>query len=938
MKTRPLPLFSRILLFGIASLTTLSATAELNQTNRRVTDIENLFDRLRSHADFLGFRHNPQIAPRAMGSPEATSTHYQGIARSSAPGRPYLFVTRSGMSSGDRGYLLVVKMGSRNTTGERMRSNRYEKSDSVEGTQPPDDDRVVTARVFTGYQHPGGIQLCGDILAVPLEGVIGNGPEGKVVFFDVSDPEDPRLLPVSVESSSKIGIAGLTRLPDGKFLLVTTGGNGDKLKFYRSNRESFLESGFQFTLHDTFDGDDVQNGTWHTGVTSHQSLQLMVQQSESGAQSVYLIAGRNDKDTTPFISGKDYLYLYRVTGWSEGASSISMRQIARRHMHTDSGNSANGETTLVLDDAHSFMTDANANFLAGLCTYVSPTGELLVYAIEHFNWGPRSSVRFVEFRHEQVYREGNPIYEKQVVLNAPEFVAEDSTVTLDAGGSKRLGSVRPWVEIFEDANYNGRSVIMDWADRDKEDFKDLRKLSPPFGFNDKASSVRWFAPLGWRIRLYDGDNYKIEDDEPYLDLHGTGFQSGIRVLSDKPYEFDNESYNGVWHETRVTSMKFIPPAASDDFEPFPLPNEDPDAPATEAADDGWSNPKDHLVYRWRLLDRDMNPVSSEWATLTPVSGSPWLATLKTFTRGVDVLNVELTLLNTPPKSILRPIRFIKANRNPEVSVSLRRIVGNTVTVDVNVADPDSDDEIEVFVDWGDPSPAGMQRGRKGERRFTLTHEYQNPDPATVLESEFRLKIHAEDSAGAVSKFVETAARIRWRANRAPTAGPDTFVRAVRSGFKTRIRSLLANDSEPDGDYFAFTGVNAVFPSGATVVQDGDWILYTPASGSEHLPGGFEYSLRDQFGYNSVGRVIVEIQGSNSQPSLNLVAVRQREEGGVVVEFQGIPQQRYEVFAASAVVGPWLSLGQVTADAAGRVRVEDPRAGDGRFYRTQLLAF
>lgn len=257
---------------------------------------------------------------------------------------------------------------------------------------------------------------------------------------------------------------------------------------------------------------------------------------------------------------------------------------------------------------------------------------------------------------------------------------------------------------------------------------------------------------------------------------------------------------------------------------------------------------------------------------------------------------------------------------------------------MEVKDEDSSDEIDLTVTWGDLSKPERFRGRSGQRTFTLNHTFTNPDPECLLESVFRIHVQAQDSANATSEIEEKTLRIHWRENRPPLAGLDSFQRAVRSGFKTRIRTLLANDSEPDGDYFAFTGVTSVLPEGATVAEENGWLLYTPAIGAEHLPGGFNYSVRDQFGSWSLGRVIIEIQGAASRPSLNLVGIRPRDAGGVTVEFQGIPHQSYEVYAASAVAGPWAPLGRVVADATGRIRLEDPGAGNGRFYRTQLLAF
>src|SRR5918993_2513344 len=56
--------------------------------------------------------------------------HYQGIARSQGPGVPHLFLSWNGNDSGcidcddEPGALFVIRMGSRDTTGERLRSNR----------------------------------------------------------------------------------------------------------------------------------------------------------------------------------------------------------------------------------------------------------------------------------------------------------------------------------------------------------------------------------------------------------------------------------------------------------------------------------------------------------------------------------------------------------------------------------------------------------------------------------------------------------------------------------------------------------------------------------------------------------------------------------------------------------------------------------------------
>lgn len=101
------------------------------------------------------------------------------MARSEGTGTPYLFITRSGNDTptcvfcdDEPGNLIVVKMNSRDTNGERMRTNRLirdwvpyfiEGGSPIPWTKPPDPrDRVVKIITFDGqngfsaYRHPGG--------------------------------------------------------------------------------------------------------------------------------------------------------------------------------------------------------------------------------------------------------------------------------------------------------------------------------------------------------------------------------------------------------------------------------------------------------------------------------------------------------------------------------------------------------------------------------------------------------------------------------------------------------------------------------------------------------------------------------------------------------------------------------------------------------------
>jgi len=101
--------------------------------------------------------------------PPPSDEHIQGIARSPQTGKPIFYVTRSGNKNDPDYYasLMVVEMGTRDTDVERLRSNRLLKDEETRNT-PPTMDRVIKNIPYSYWEHPGGIQMSGDILAVPV--------------------------------------------------------------------------------------------------------------------------------------------------------------------------------------------------------------------------------------------------------------------------------------------------------------------------------------------------------------------------------------------------------------------------------------------------------------------------------------------------------------------------------------------------------------------------------------------------------------------------------------------------------------------------------------------------------------------------------------------------------------------------------------------------
>lgn len=694
----------------------------LRESNPKPPSGFGAFNTLTEEGEPSGFFLNG--SPDAPGDLAISAMHFQGIQRSSRPGSPIFYVTRSGVRLlGSDVFptpssLHIVRLESREPWGERLRSNRLRPDRGINTTPPPANDGVIRWIKYP-YVHAGGIQMCGDILAVPLEDPIEDGlPEGRVVFYNAEDPQNPIQLPYTLDiTSHKAGVVGLTRLPDGYFLLVVSWGDGDKLDFYRSNRQSFMDDGFRFVFHDRWDSgiatDAVPAVDWPTGHASHQSLSLYV----GGEGVVYMVGAYNTQEAQPFLGGDDLLGLYRIDGWQPGSSMMVTKHGPFKHQKCTS------DDDVLIPPTVTYRK--NADFLAASGIYISPSGELLFYAAEHYSQGPAGCVRFVEFHHNSMARPASPLYSKAAIIEDPAVeVPEGSIVPLDGRGS-RPQIVKPWIDLFSGQNFSGRRVVIDWPDRLKDDYQDFRKLD---GFNDDASSCRWWAPPGWTIRLFDADNFHT--DEPILTLTCDGTVRSISKLSD--FGFDNGDTINI-NETRVTSVAFVPP-----FNGFPLTPPDFDLP---------------LTYGWSLIGSD-----AQNARL--ISNSASVAALEVL-EGPALVAVQLDLGPSPNEQA--SIKVVVTNVPPSIDdlLLLRDPNPWNLVVAVNALDPGKQDKLTLRIDWGDGTPATVVAGALGDRNFKLRHDYQDNDPSLPLQTRYALRIRVSDDDGGVVEKAEVYT-VTWR--------------------------------------------------------------------------------------------------------------------------------------------------------------------------------
>jgi hypothetical protein len=544
------------------------ASGAISTEQRFVPDVVAQFNALALRPDGLAFDIGT--------SPDASKCkHYQGIARKQGPdGTPYLFVTKSGnvptgcFGDDDYGNLLVVRMDSRDKTGERLRSNRFFRDELPHADVR---DRVVTTISFDGganwpahgessgwpaYGHPGGVQLIGDVLAVAMEAPYTGAPDGVVVFLDVSSPETPRFLnlmfPGAVTEDFGAGTLGVTpvRAANGAccdYLMAITGKKNRVLKFF----QSFPTGGASTTdltapvvgwievedyTEEELEADDcLGDDGWPAGLWGgHQMLNFVRQGSLDGP--LYLVGARN---TGLGGTGDDLLDLYEV--------QLPFGKCPLKHVRT----------THVTSYPYGNF-DSSANFAAASGIYVSPSGELIVYATEYENQGPfrwdpntgnfvgdvsQATVPVAEYRHRNMVRPGSPTLHPTAATDGPFVVDEGSSVALTGRGAPPI--TRAWIQLFEDdgagASLPGffdtdEWLAVDYADRDADNFDAFDALIPFESFMwENAGSWRWFAPVGCTISANDFPIHSTSFPGPdTVLLRGTGQVEQVNDLDALP--------------------------------------------------------------------------------------------------------------------------------------------------------------------------------------------------------------------------------------------------------------------------------------------------------------------------------------------------------------------------------------------------------------------
>ncbi len=570
------------------------------------------FNNLKHHGEALAW-----TLPEHLGAPDPSENdHYQGIVRYPGDGVPVFYVTQKDTDDGGKigGYLHVVIFLSRPTTGERLRSNLLEKGKDTEDTYPPFSipvfDSWIQSIRFDGslvapsvtlwdgtiltepdgttpipykvpaYEHPGGMAIVDDILFVPVDTPCEDCDTGEILLFDLRENFGTRFAPKlikAIQLPHKLDNLAVTDYGDS-FLVWVNGDGANVKKFYKTSSSNLRDP----TLY--LEELEFLSGSLPSETCAHQSSTFLRQTDGS----LYMIGMRHMWPCWSPDVGIDYADLYRVEEPTPG--SFIFEEIS---------------TYLELYCVYA-QTGRICNFGAANNAYVSPSGELILYSIPHDDEDGKNPdyVRMAEFRHRDVNRTG--------------------TCTGGTG----------WAELYDDKNFLDRSIVFDWADRDKDDFDNFNILD---GFNDKTSSVRWCAPVGCNILLYENSYY---GGVPAT-LPGTG-----RVIAASDFGSFND---------KVSSIRFDPNSICENSPPIADAGPDqtfsagPDCTSTVNLDGSESSDPDadSLSYTWTW---DGGSVAGVNPTITlPLGIHTVTLTVDDGKGGTDSDAVEITVEdNTPP--------------------------------------------------------------------------------------------------------------------------------------------------------------------------------------------------------------------------------------------------------------------------------------------------
>ena len=470
--------------FTELNLPATAPEAVLDTTVALLEDVPGMFARLRTDGDLLSATDSGVFTgDRAFRYTDlnqqglnAGINHLQGFVRL---GQGRFLALSGGDSTEAVSHLFIFRLDSRPAQGPWG-------SNLIQTGRPADIDGLVRVVALEhGLWHAGGLGLLGDVLAIPLEGT----GQSKVIFLHMADPLNPTRIPVTIErpAFAKAGAAGLTRIPDGRFLCLVWREEGNSIPFGRIDfyisTDTELRNGFQFRGTATFPG--FTSG--ETRDPQYQSINLFWPATTQSADAfrLFLIGTENTSASAPIGKGNNVADLFELV-------------IPKATL--DDGNAA-PSLFAVGSPIRFFAPREYCNFDSAGGVYLSNgPADPRFYLYAAYHWRVNRTWRFAEF-------------------SAPPSPTVQVTRLEDG-----------WIELHEHEEFRGRRLTIH-GDCDSL-LEDYSKITVQDGdFDRTVSSVKWQLPQGAVYRLFQKKKFGGRT----LDLEGTGAVESIPDLAGRQF-------------------------------------------------------------------------------------------------------------------------------------------------------------------------------------------------------------------------------------------------------------------------------------------------------------------------------------------------------------------------------------------------------------------
>lgn len=190
------------------------------------------------------------------------------------------------------------------------------------GSSTPQGEIKNVIQIDSTFNHAGGFQVNGDIMAVGTEigcnamlrlvpGACSDG--ARVFFYDVSDPSNPVKIDIYIDrDGTTAGAVGILKQSSGTWMAIAGDNDNDDLTIYVQNSD---------------DGTFHQSATWSKselliapgvsgGYKSYQSMNLILQSDGT----IYMVCTTRN----PQMIGHDYFDLFTVAAAGNGRATITM--------------------------------------------------------------------------------------------------------------------------------------------------------------------------------------------------------------------------------------------------------------------------------------------------------------------------------------------------------------------------------------------------------------------------------------------------------------------------------------------------------------------------------------------------------------------------------------------------------------------------------------